>query len=117
MTQLRRGNNTLQEEVALLEQGLAERTSVIKGLKEQVIRQRQQNTALRSRLQEVRSIVSSSFSSLPLPPNHEPCCAGNVEEYLHHLAALMREEEASELRCKVATMTPRLREDIRRTLV
>lgn len=112
LIQLRRGNNKLQEEVSMLEQGLAESTLAVQAMREQVARQRQQNAALRSRLNEVRTAVATSFSSLSLPPNQEQCHADNVEEYLHHLAGLMKGDTPTELRRRVSSITAQLRDDI-----
>ena len=118
LTQLRRGNRRLEEEVAMLEQDLAEKQSTVMSLMNTNAECQQQNAALEMRLSELYSTIAAAFSHLSIPlagDGHELCCTrDNVIDYLVHLDKLMEEEEGEEIRHRVAEVTSQLKQDISR---
>lgn len=105
----------LEDEVAMLEQGHTVKQATLASLKKSTAEYKQYNAAMENKLDEVYSLIASSFSSLSFTDddNELRCTKENVTEYLAHLKGMLEERENSkEVKDKAMEISRQLRKNI-----
>ena len=79
--------------MAMLEQGHTDKQATLTSLKKSTAEYKQCNVALEDKLDEIHSLVASSFSSLSFTEddNELRCTKENITEYLTHVGVMLEE--------------------------
>ena len=104
----------LEDEVAMLEQGHTDKKATLASLKKSTAEYKQCNVAMGNKLDEIHSLIASSFSSLSFTEddNEMRCTKENVTESLTHLQKMLEEGENRKVKEKAMEISRQLRKDI-----
>jgi len=89
LRQLRKQNTEFEEQNAILSKHVDNMKAAIEKLKVESVQQHQNNNALQTHLDMLRTTLTANFQSVPLPNTHEVPALDSIDTYMAHLHAVI----------------------------